>query len=180
LGLFDTNTLEERIVNILKPNDGGRKWVRASKFAAVCLVGGVALGISVFSLRLAAQSATDLKQFAGTWECKYKGRTFFTLKMAVKGGALGGTAVHSTRVVWVDGEIIPDSDETTPDKIFDTHASGQELLIRIADGPNDSDPISLKFKLNGKDEAEAKLIVEKQPDEPPQTKPWHFQRVSNP
>jgi len=180
LGLFDTNTLEERIVNILKGNDGGRKWVRAFKLAAVCLVGTVALGISVFSLKLAAQSATDLKHFAGTWECKYKGRTFFTLKMAVKDGTLGGTAIHSTRVSWVDGEIIPDSNETTSDKIFETHASGEELLIKIADGPNDSDPISLRFTLTGKDEAEAKLVVEKQPDAPTQTKPWHFQRVSNP
>src|SRR5215831_18987577 len=50
LGLFDTNTLEERIVNILKGNNGGRKWVRAFKLAAVWLVAAVALGISVFSL----------------------------------------------------------------------------------------------------------------------------------
>jgi hypothetical protein len=82
-------------------------------------------------------------------------------------------------VSWVDGEIIPDTDETTPDRIFDTHASGQELMIKIADGPNDSDPIALSFKLTGKDEAEAKLIVEKQPDAPPQKKPWLFQRISN-
>jgi beta-lactamase regulating signal transducer with metallopeptidase domain len=179
LGLFDTNTLEERIVNILKTTNASRKWARPLRLLVVVLVGAAALGISVFSLQLAAENATDLRQFAGTWECKYKGRPFFTLKMAVKDGVLGGTAVHSTRVSWVDGEIIPDTDETTPDKIFDTHASGQELMIKIADGPNDSDPIALSFKLTGKDEAEAKLIVEKQPDAPAQKKPWHFQRVSN-
>jgi beta-lactamase regulating signal transducer with metallopeptidase domain len=179
LGLFDTNTLEERIVNILKTTNASRKWTRALRLLIVYVVGAVALGISVFSLKLAAENATDLRQFAGTWECKYKGRTFFTLKMAVKDGVLGGTAVHSKRVSWVDGEIIPDTDETTPDRIFDTHASGQELMIKIADGPNDSDPIALSFKLTGKDEAEAKLIVEKQPDAPPQKKPWLFQRISN-
>jgi hypothetical protein len=171
--------LEERIVNILKTTNASRKWTRALRLLIVYVVGAVALGISVFSLKLAAENATDLRQFAGTWECKYKGRTFFTLKMAVKDGVLGGTAVHSKRVSWVDGEIIPDTDETTPDRIFDTHASGQELMIKIADGPNDSDPIALSFKLTGKDEAEAKLIVEKQPDAPPQKKPWLFQRISN-
>lgn len=180
LGLFDTNSLEERIMNILRTsNNGSRKWARTLRLMAVCLVGAVALGISAFSLRLGAENANDLKRFAGTWECKYKGKTFFTLKMALKDGVLGGTAVHSTRVVWVDGEIIPDTEETTNDRIFDTHPSGQELVIKIADGPNDADPISLIFKLTGKDEAEAKLIVEKQPSEPEQKKPWHFQRVSN-
>ncbi len=179
LGLFDTNTLEERIMNILKTTNVSGEWTRALRLLIVVLVGASALGISVFSLQLAAENATDLRQFAGTWECKYKGRPFFTLKMAVKDGVLGGTAVHSKRVGWADGEIVPDTDETTPDKIFDTHASGKELMIKIADGPNDPDPIALSFKLTGKDEAEAKLIVEKMPDAPAQTKPWHFQRVSN-
>jgi hypothetical protein len=179
LGLFDTKAMEERVVNILKTKTTSSKWTRAVRLTAVCLVGAVALGISVFSLKLAAENTINLQQFAGTWECKYKGRIFFTLKMAVHDGVLGGTAIHSKRVSWVDGELIPDTDETTNDKIFDTHASGQELTIQIADGPNDADPISINFKLVGKNESEAKLIVEKQPDAPAQKKPWHFQRVSN-
>jgi hypothetical protein len=82
-------------------------------------------------------------------------------------------------VEWVDGEIILMTDETTPDKIFDTHASGQELMIKIADGRDDSDPIALSFKLTGKDEAEAKLIVEKQPNAPAQKRPLAFSTVSS-
>ena len=179
LGLFDTNTLEERIVNILKTTTASTKWARTVRFLVVYLAGAAALGISVFSLKLAAENATDLKQFAGTWECKYKGRAFFTLRMAVKDGVLGGTAVHSTRVAWVDGELIPGTDETAQDRIFDTHASGQELLLKIADGPNVADPISLSFKLTGKDEAEVMPLVDQQGDVPPPTKPWHFQRVSD-
>jgi beta-lactamase regulating signal transducer with metallopeptidase domain len=179
LGLFDTNALEERIVKILETTNASKRWARALRLTAVSFVGAVALGTSVFSLKLAAENSTDLKQFAGTWECKYKGRTFFTLKMAVKDGVLGGSAVHSTRVGWIDGEIVPDTDETRTEKIFDTHASAKELTIKLADGPNDTNAIALNFKLIGGDEAEAKLIVEKQPDAPPQKKPWHFERTSN-
>ena len=179
LGLFDTNTLEERIVNILKTTTASTKWARTVRFLVVYLAGAAALVISAFSLKLAAENATDLKQFAGTWECKYKGRAFFTLRMAVKDGVLGGTAVHSTRVALVDGELIPGTDETAQDRIFDTHPSGQELLLKIADGPNVADPISLSFKLTSKDEAEVMPLVDQQGDVPPPKKPWHFQRVSD-
>ena len=179
LGLFDTNALEERIMKILETTNVSNRWARTLRVMAASLVGAIVLGTCVFSLKVAAENSSDMKPFVGTWECKYKGRTFFTLKMAMKDGALGGIAIHSTRVSWVDGEIIPDTDEITNDKIFDTHASGQELMIKIADGPNDSDPIALSFKLTGKDQAEAKLMVEKQPDAPPQKKPWHFERTSH-
>ncbi|MGC2184224.1 MAG: M56 family metallopeptidase [Terriglobales bacterium] len=180
LGLFDTNTLEERIVNILKTTTASTKWARTVRILVVYLAGAAALGISAFSLKLAAENATDLKQFAGTWECKYKGRAFFTLRMAVKDGVLGGTSVHSTRVALLaDGELIPGTDETTQDMIFDTHASGQELLLKVADGPNVADPISLSFKLTGKNEAEVMPLVDQHGDVPPPKKPWHFQRISD-
>lgn len=178
LGLFDTTSLEERIMNILKRRDSSTGNSRALRVTAACLVGAVALGTSVFSLKLAAENGSDLQKFAGTWECKYKGRAFFTLKLAVKDGVLGGTAIHSSSVAWVDGEIIPNTNEMTNDKICETHASGKELYIKIADGPNDADPIALNFMLTGKNEADAKFTVEKQANAPPQAKPWHFVRVN--
>jgi bla regulator protein blaR1 len=177
LGLFDTSTLEERIVNVLKRRNLNTGKARALRVAAACLVGAVALGTSVFSLKLAAENGSDLLKFAGTWECKYNGRAFFTLKLAMKDGVLGGTAIHSTSVAWVDGEIIPNTNEMTNDKIFETHASGKELHIKIADGPNDADPVALNFRLTGKNEADAKFSMEKQADAPPQAKPWHFVRI---
>ena len=74
LGLFDTNTLEERIMNILKNNDT-RKKTRAVRLIAVCLIGAASIGLSAFSLRLNnARRSAELAQFAGTWEAKYKGR----------------------------------------------------------------------------------------------------------
>lgn len=180
LGLFDTDTLEDRIVNILKTSTASTKWARTVRFLVVYLAGAAALGISAFSLKLAAEKAADLKPFTGTWQCKYKGQTFFSLRLSVKDGVLGGTAVHSTRLALLDdGELIPGTDETAEGRIFDTHVSGQELLLKIADGPNIDDHISLSFKLTGKDEAEVLPLVDQQGDVPPPDKPWRFQRVSD-
>jgi hypothetical protein len=186
LGLFDTNALEERIMNILKSTKASSKWARVLRLTAVSLVGAVALAISAFSLTVAVENATSLGQFTGTWQCKYRGQPFFTLNMAVAGGVLGGTAVHPTRVAWVDGELLPGSavnpseaDEMVQGEIFDAHLSDQQLFIKIADGPDKSDVLQLSFKLVGKDEAEAMAVIEKTSEgPPPQKKPWHFQRVS--
>ncbi len=66
----------------------------------------------------------------------------------------------------------------TNDKVFETHASGKELYIKIADGPNDADPVALNLTLTGKNEADAKFTVEKQANAPAQAKPWHFVRIN--
>lgn len=179
LGLFDTNALEERVMNILKTTTASRKWARSFRLTAACIVGAVTLGLSAFSLQLAAENAADLARFAGTWETKYKGRAFFTLKMSVTDGQLGGTCVHVTRVAWVDGELIPGTDETTTDKIVEARVSGQKLMLKIADGNDGSDAIPLEFTLIGKDDAEGKAIVDNNSEVPPPKIPWHFHRVSD-
>ncbi len=178
LGLFDSDTLEERIMNILNTNQKSRTWARALRLTAACLVGAVAISISAFSLRLAAESSHDQSQFAGTWETKYKGRTFFTLNLKMVNGVLAGTTVHCKSVGWVDGEIVPDSDDSITDPILETHSSGRKLMVKISNGPNDPDPISVELTLTGKDQADGRLIVDKSPNAPVQTKPWHFQRIS--
>jgi hypothetical protein len=184
--LFDSDTLEERIVNILNTTKERRRWRRSLRLLAVFLVGAAGLGISAFSLKLSAENA-DLQQFAGIWECKYEGKTFFTLKIAVQGATISGTAVHPNRLTDVDGYLIPGSDENSTDKIVEAHASGRRLMLRFADATDASTPSwPLRFSLTGKDEAEGMLVVENpsknssDPEQaPPPTKPWHFQRVSS-
>jgi len=63
LGLFDTNTLEERIMNILKSNDTSKK-TRVVRLIAVCLIGAASIGLSAFSLRLNNSRSEDLAPFA--------------------------------------------------------------------------------------------------------------------
>jgi bla regulator protein blaR1 len=178
LGLFDTNTLEDRIMNILKTRKLGGKRTQALRFIAVCLVGGVSLGLSAFSLRVSSDNnSADLQQFAGTWEAKYQGTTFFTLHLKLTNASLGGTCVHNDRLAWVDGELIPTGSEFSTEKILEASSSGKKLLMKIGN-ENSTDGFPLEFTLTAPGQAEAKIIAPSDSGTPPQKKPWHLQRVS--
>jgi beta-lactamase regulating signal transducer with metallopeptidase domain len=183
LGLFDTNTLEERIMNILKNNDT-RKKTRAVRLIAVCLIGAASIGLSAFSLRLNnASRSEDLAVFAGTWEAKYKGATFFTVHLTLANGSLGGTCILGERwAILVDGELIPDGSALSTHKILEATASGKKLLLKISGNKigdeNSSEVVPVELTLTGGDQAEGRVVAGSNSDTPPpQKKPWHFQRV---
>lgn len=175
LGLFDTNTLEERIMNILKNNDT-RKKTRAFRLIAVCLIGAASIGLSAFSLRLNTSHSEDLTPFAGTWEAKYQGTTFFTLHLKLTNGSLGGTCVHNDRLEWVDGDLIPTGTEFSTEKILEASSSGKKLLMKIGN-ENSTEGFPLEFTLTAPGQAEAKITAPSDSGTPPQKKPWHLQRI---
>ena len=177
LGLFDTNTLEERIMNILKNNDTCRK-TRPARLIAVCLIGAASIGLSAFSLRLNTSHSEDLTPFVGTWEAKYKGITFFTIHLMLTNGSLGGTCVLGERwAILDDGEFIPDGSELSTHKILEATASGKKLLIKIGDG-SPSEAVPVELTLIGTDQAEGRVVAKSSSKPPPpQEKPWHFVRI---
>lgn len=183
LGLFDTNTLEERIMNILKNNDMSKK-TRAVRLITVCLIGAASIGLSAFSLRLNNVSRSeDLALFAGTWEAKYKGATFFTVHLTLANGSLGGTCVLGERwAILDDGELIPDGSELSTHKILEATASGKKLLLKISGNKigdeTSSEVVPVELTLTGGDQAEGRVVAGSNSDTPPpQKKPWHFQRI---
>ncbi len=77
LGLFDTNTLEDRIMNVLATTNRIRKtWARASVLAASGLLMATCFGATAFSVHVAQPSHADLQQFVGTWQARFKGKIF--------------------------------------------------------------------------------------------------------
>lgn len=79
LGLFDTNALEERVMNLLAMTRSTSEWTRTKKCAAVGLLAAVCLALSAFSFRVTTGiSGAELERFAGTWETPYNGKVFFT------------------------------------------------------------------------------------------------------
>lgn len=181
LGLFDTNTLEERIMNILKNNDT-RKKTRIIRLITVCLIGAASVGLSAFSLRLNnASNSEHLEMFAGTWEAKYQGEAFFTVHLTLANGSLGGTCVVGERwAITSDGELIPDGSELSTHKILAATAAGKKLLIKIGnkigDESSSGDGVPIELALIGADQAEGR-VVPRPGSEMPQTKPWHFHRI---
>jgi beta-lactamase regulating signal transducer with metallopeptidase domain len=182
LGLFDTNTLEERIMSILKNNDT-RKKTRDVRLIAVCLIGVASIGLSAFSLRLNdAGRSEDLALFAGTWEAKYKEATFFTVHLTLANGSLGGTCVLGERwAILADGELIPDGSELSTHKILEATASGKKLLLKISGNKigeeSSSEVVPVELTLTGGDQAEGRVAASDSDPTPPQKKPWHFQRI---
>ena len=79
LGLFDTNTLEDRIMNLLVQTSYFRKtWTRVSALGASALLVATCLGPSGFSVQVAQNQNTDadLQAFVGTWQAKFRARPF--------------------------------------------------------------------------------------------------------
>ena len=178
LGLFDTNALEERIMNVLATTKSTSEWTRTKKWTAVCLLAAVCLALSAFSFRVTTGiSGAELERFAGTWETRYNDKVFFTIKLNVENGALHGTCTHTVRLAYVDGELIPVEDKMETEKIAETQASGQKLLLRVGDGKAE-DPVPLEFTLTGDGRADVRILVESSSGTPPPKKPWHFERVN--
>ncbi|MGA7765831.1 MAG: hypothetical protein WCA27_06360 [Candidatus Sulfotelmatobacter sp.] len=88
LGLFDTNTLEDRIMNVLERANRVRKTrAQALVLATLALLIATCLGVSGGSIQVIQPTSTDadLQQFVGTWHAQFKGRTFLTINLARQG-----------------------------------------------------------------------------------------------
>ena len=107
LGLFDTHTLEERIMNLLrKPNRSHRMWGTALTLAATSLLIVGSLGISAFSFQVAqpGNPSSKLQPFVGIWTASHEGTPFLILELHTENGALaGGIRVCSFNLDMKDG-----------------------------------------------------------------------------
>ena len=84
LGLFDTSTLEDRIINVRgKANRIRKARAQVSVLATLVLLRVTCLGVSGFSIQVVQPSNTDadLQQFVGTWHAQFKGETFLTINL---------------------------------------------------------------------------------------------------
>jgi hypothetical protein len=128
-----------------------------------------------------AGRSEDLALFAGTWEAKYQGATFFTVHLTLANGSLGGTCVLGERWEIVDGELIPDGSELSTHKILEATASGKKLLLKISGNKigdeNSSEVVPVELTLTDRDQAEGRVAGSNSDTPPPQKKPWHFQRI---
>ena len=157
-------------MNILKNNDT-HKTTRAVRLIAVCLIGAASIGLSAFSLRLTSTNkSAELEQFAGTWEARYQGTTFFTLHIKLTNGSLSGTCVHNDRLGWVDGELIPTGSAFSTEKILEASSSGKKLLIKIGN-ENSTDGVPVEFTPTAPGQAEARITAPSDSGTPPRANP---------
>jgi len=175
LGLFDTNTLEDRIMNLLVQTSYFRKtWTRVSALGASALLVATCLGLSGFSFQVAQNQNTDadLRAFVGTWQAKFKGKTFQTIKLAKKQDTLTGTVTHADIIVDPkSGELTDVNAPAGDDPISETKLTNGTLLIT-------SEDVQFEMKLTGANQARLQVVI---PPEVtgtvPPVKPWKLERV---
>jgi BlaR1 peptidase M56 len=154
LGLFDTDTLEERIMNILgKTKRVSKKWGFVLALVASSLLIVTYAGISAFSFQVAqpSHSATDMQPFVGTWTAIHEGTTYMVLELHLeKGKLVGGIRVCSFNIR-TEGtrQVINIADKTFTESfpIRNLGVSGKSLSFDWKDPDGDED--HLEFEVIG-------------------------------
>jgi beta-lactamase regulating signal transducer with metallopeptidase domain len=176
LGLFDTNTLEDRIMNVLATANRVRKTrARALVLATLTLLIVTCLAVSGVSIQVAQPTSTDadLQQFVGTWHAHFNGKTFLTINLEKQQGKLTGTVSHIDIQVDKDGELTSAEEHEGSNPIVEAKLTGGTLLITTKEEDSD-DTIQCEMKLTGSDQAELRILA---PPDVPTPKPWKLQRA---
>ena len=156
LGLFDTNILEQRIMNLLAArNRIGRKSGIALGAVASSLLMGASMGISAFSLQVAqpGKASGDLQKFVGIWTATHEGTRFLVLELHVEKSKLaGGIKTCSFNMDMQGGtEDITITNKTLTESfpIRNAAISGNSLSFDWKDPDGDED--HLKLEITGAD-----------------------------
>ncbi len=179
LGLFDTNTLEDRVMNVLANANRFRKtWARASALGASGLLITACLGVSGFSIQVTQPHNTDanLQPFVGTWQATFKGKIFQTIKLEKKQDKLTGTVRFHANI-----RVDPKSGEFTDVEVLDGRDAivGAVLTDRIL-RITEADDLQFDMKVTGADQAQLEIVIP--PDvvgKVPTPKPWKLERAKS-
>ena len=152
LGLFDTNTLEQRIMNLLRtPNRFGKRWGVALAVVASSLLTVTSVCISAFSIRVAQPGnvSGDAQQFAGTWSAVHQGTPYLILELhSEKSTLVGGIKVCSFNLDMEDGtDAITITDKTLTESlpIRNVGISGKSLSFDWKDPDGDENHLKLEL-----------------------------------
>jgi len=153
LNLFDTNTLEVRVMTLLdKTKPAGKRLRTVLAAVASALLAVTAIAVSTYALQVTQPNdkAADLKPFVGTWTAQFQGKTFVTLTMKEDRGKLTGTCLHSVSLAEDDqGRITRVEEEQVLDKIVDAQVSGTNVVLSIGDEGDPRNPAAFELKLTG-------------------------------
>jgi beta-lactamase regulating signal transducer with metallopeptidase domain len=178
MGLFDANTLEDRIMNVFaKANRIRESRAQASAVGTLALLLVTCLGVSGFSIQVNQLSTeADLQQFVGTWHAKFKGKTFMTVELEKQNGKLTGSVSHGqVRVDEKTGEMTSAEERDGSDPIVEAKLTGGVLRITTKE-EGSHETLQAEIKLTGIDQAEIRLLVP--PEESvPAFKPWKLERT---
>ena len=165
-------------MNLLaRANRTSKAWARVSAIGASALLIAACLEVSGFSIQVGQLNKmnADLQPFVGTWQAKFKGKVFQTIKLEKKDDKLSGTVSHANiRVDPKSGELTEVEVLDGNDAIVEAKLKNGTLLITEADA------IQFEMKITGADEAQLQIVIPPDAaDEVPAAKPWKLVRVKS-
>jgi hypothetical protein len=146
LGLFDSNNLEERIMNLLThTNWMGKRSGRFFAITAAAVLTVVCCGVSAYSFQVANSTG---QRFAGTWKAGYEGKTILLLEFRPERGTLTGTIRAMDFEVDLQGtgavKQLRGGPLSEPMPLMDLKFDGERLLF---DFKEDDDPDSTHWRM---------------------------------
>ena len=137
---------------------------------------------SAFSVQVAGSHSTPvaLKQFAGTWEGKFKGKSFITVRLTEKDRKISGSVSRINIQVGPKGELTDASSLKGEDAVAETELDGRVLHLntkvkgRVSTAQGDAEQIvQYDMKLAGTDQADLQIA-----GTPSAPAPWKLARKS--
>jgi TonB family protein len=137
LGIFEANILEKRIMHLIDRKPASSRAARLLSIAiGGSLLAATCVAISAFTLQPAlAQSASDLRQFVGTWKTTVNGQPAATVQILTYQGKLTGSISNGDFGVDDKTNTINDWHNGTPggSPIVEASISGQTLAFKTLD-----------------------------------------------
>jgi TonB family protein len=158
LGIFEANILEKRIMHLINRKPASSRTAIFLSLAGACsLLAATCLAISAFTLQPAsAQSASDLRQFVGTWKTTVNGGPAATVQILTYQGRLTGSISNGNFGVDEKTNTINEWRNGTPggSPIVEASITGQTLAFKTLDLDG---PVAWDLTLTGPGKADLRL-----------------------
>ena len=127
-------------------------------------------------IAVAAQKPTGTQRFAGTWNAKFQGNTFTTLKLLVRDNHLTGSMTGANINMDKEGNLTSAQETDDEGQISDVKLTGDTLLFTTKN-EDTGEAINWKMRLTNEHEGELLLLLPEQHPRIPTPRPWRIVRA---
>lgn len=175
LGLFDGQTLENRVMSLLDLTPRStRRWTAAMGLLSLSIFAPCCLAAAGISFQPAGLMSPDLQPYTGTWHWMFKGKPFVTIHLITAGDHFTGYMTNGHFDFDKDGNMTDAGSNPGRSLIVRTFFSGKTLHI-VGQGEDKS---LVEWTMNIVDSKTAEFNVA-DPDAPKNFKSWTAERTSN-
>jgi len=147
--------------------------MRFSRACFTCLF-SLALTLGLQAQTFKPANSTNAKNFLGTWQARFHGKVFVTLKLVGNPQKLNGTMSKASVDLNQDGSLASAEPNDGSNSIINARVNGKEMHFTSKSSDGTGDAVNWEIVLAGAGEAELQPIV---PPDVPKPKPWKLTRV---